>query len=205
MNIAYVDGGRIPSTKKTTVGGTILINGNEIVRYSEVGGEGSNDDAEIQSVIRCMELAIEHDLHYLHIRTDAKVVADMLTPEYHVLGFMITRFEQNLRNKDLKKAICIRTGERFRGLQDMKAWLARNQTFLETRRSYPPKYRDKLLALTGKLDISVELIPRETNTIADDLCKKARKKYSRKIKTSGRTSIDVPPFIVPPVKLDLVA
>ena len=176
MNIAYIDGGRIPGTNKATIGGVIITDGNEVVRYSEVGGEGSNSDAEIQSVIRCMELAIENDLTSLYIRTDARVIADNLKTEYEVLSSMIQRLEQNPKNKGLKKAFCIRTRERFGGLQDMKAWLRRNQASLETPRVYPPKYRERLGILTANLDISVELIQREENVIADRLCRKARKK-----------------------------
>ena len=55
--IAFIDGGRVPGTKHTTIGGIILKDGNIVEEYSELGAMGSNGDAEWQSLIKCLKLA----------------------------------------------------------------------------------------------------------------------------------------------------
>lgn len=188
-NIAHVDGGRVPGTKATTIGGLICKDGVEVARYSEVGGDGSNTDAEWQSVIRCLELALEHGLTSLHIKTDATVIADMLLSEYDVVNRLIVRLKENPRNHGLHKAVRIRTKQRFDSLRDMANWIGSHREILETTNTYPANLRHRLEALTAQLQVSVELIPRAQNSLADELCRKARRKVAPREATASGTQM----------------
>ena len=172
--IAYIDGGRVPGTKLTTIGGFIVRDGVEVARYSEIGGEGSNTDAEWQSAIRCMTLALNLQISSLHLRTDARVIADMLTTNHEVLRSMIDGLDRNPGNAGLRKAIGIRVNQRFSGVREMKNWLAANRNVLEASTGCPARYQNEITALTTRLHLSVELIPREANSLADELCHRAR-------------------------------
>ena len=178
--IAYIDGGRIPGTKRTTVGGVLMRDDVEVARYSEVGGVGSNTDAEWQSLIRCLQLALEFGVTTLHIRTDARVVSEMLHTEYQILRSMIADLELNPCNNGLRRALAIRTKESLHGIPEWRAWIERNRTSLEATYNLPAGYRAEILAAMARLKLSVELVPREANAIADGLCRSAREHDSER-------------------------
>ena len=176
--IAYIDGGRLPGTNLTTIGGIIFKDDVEISRYSEIGEAGSNADAEWQSLIRCMKLATKHNIPSLHIKTDFRQVADMLKTEYEILHLMITKLELNPDNRGLKKAISIRTKQKFGSRKKLKEWVEKNKSSLEATINIPHKYRNEIVGAMANLNITLEWIPREENNLADALCKKGRKKVN---------------------------
>ena len=175
-NIAYIDGGRIPGTSKTTIGGIIYVDGRELIQYSDIGEEGSNNDAEFFSLIKCLDLANKNGLKSLHIKTDAKVIENVIKTEYDVMSGMILDLKNNPKNKGLYKAISKRAKERFSNIIDMQSWLNKNQSNLKSKSACFPKYKDQIDELIRNIHISIEHIPREENSIADGLCRKARKK-----------------------------
>jgi ribonuclease HI len=144
QSVAYIDGGRVPGAKKIAIGGVIFTDGHEITRYSDIAGDGSNSDAEWHSLIRCLEMAIDHGISSLHILTDFRPIGDMLLSEYEMLQTMIVNFEHDPQNKGLQKAIGIRTREHFRSLLDMKKWLELNKTLLKIKTTIPALYGNKI-------------------------------------------------------------
>ena len=173
--IAYIDGGRVPGTKLTTIGGFILKDGAEIARYYEIGGVGSNADAEWQSLIRCMGVAVEHNVSSVHIKTDFRPVADMLRTEYEILQSMVSELECNPDNRGLRKTLIIRTKQRFGSVKTLREWIEKNKTCLKATDSFPGKYKKEIIGAMESLEVTLELIPREANYAADELCRIARK------------------------------
>ena len=174
--IAYIDGGRLPGTNLTTIGGIIFKDDVEVLRYSEIGDKGSNTDAEWQSLIRCMKLATEHNIPSLHIKTDCRRVADMLKTEYEILQSMVKKLELDPDNKGLKKAISIRTKKKFGSRKTLYVWIEKNKSSLESTINIPCKYRKEIVGAMANLNITLEWIPRKENNLADALCKNARKR-----------------------------
>ena len=177
-NIAYIDGGRIPKTSKTTIGGIIYVDGRELIQYSDIGGDGGSTDAEFFSLIKCLDLAKKYGLKSLRIKTDSKIVGNIFKTEYDVISAMIYELENNPDNKGLYRAISKRAKERFSNIIDMQYWLNKNQDNLKSKSACNPKYKDQIDKLIRNIHISIEHISREENSIADGLCRKARKKIN---------------------------
>jgi ribonuclease HI len=184
--IAYVDGGRVPRSKLTTIGGIIFNDGMEVAKYSEIGGEGSNTDAEWQSLIRCMRVAVEHGASTLHVKTDFRPIADMLRTEYEILKSMALELDRNPNNRGLKKALHTRSRQKFGSVKALTEWIEENKSDLQAKDSFIRKYRQDIIDAMAQLNLTVQLIPREENAVADALCREARA-------TAMNSSHGVPP------------
>lgn len=174
--IAYIDGGRLQGTKQTVIGGILYHDDIEIVHYSQIGGVGKNHDAEWQSFIYCLKLATGLQIPQIHIKTDFCQISELHLSIYEKLMLLLKQYKENPGNKGLYWATNKLIKKSFYFEKQLWSYIRNNETLLKESYDIPPKYLNEVIESMRSIKVTIELIPREENTLADELCQKAKKK-----------------------------
>lgn len=131
MYKAFTDGGKEPGTGMTTIGGIIFCGEREVCKYYEKGTEGNNNEAEFLSLIKCIELGIEHGITEITVNVDAQILVDALKDNTVKVEELITKLASS-KNDNAKmgiaKALSKITKQQFgTNVNAWIAWLSQNQ------------------------------------------------------------------------------
>jgi len=184
MYTAYIDGGRVPGTKITTIGGVVYCGETELFRFSEVGPQGTNSDAEFASLMRCLQLAKDHGIKEILIKCDASILINSLRPKLNVVTGLIEKISSDPKiHPGVFKALRKITGQRIGNNPNAwQKWFQKNKANIvghSCMKKYV-KYIIEIKRLQETICFHLHLIPSDQNTIADDLTKKARK-YAQQV------------------------
>jgi ribonuclease HI len=169
----------VPGTKITTIGGVVYCGEIELFRYSEVGPQGTNADAEFASLMRCLQLASDHGINEILIKCDASILINSLRPKLDVVTGLIEKISSDPKiHPGAFKALRKITGKRIgNNLNAWQKWFQKNKSNI-VGHSCGKKYMKYIVDIKKfeeTICFNLHLIPRDQNIIADDLTKKARK------------------------------
>ena len=184
MYLANIDGGLIPGTKYTTIGGIIYRDSTELFRYSRIGPPGSSTVAEFASLVHCVSMAAGLGIPALFVRTDATVVRNALNSLGDLVAAILGRAGSNdTASLGIFYALRAKTGEHFgNDLDSWMTWFRANKGRLKERRCYemiPTSIRQDVVAVASMMPFTVQWIPREQNRLANRLARKARQALVR--------------------------
>ncbi len=178
---ALVDGGK--SGETVVIGGVAFAGDIELFRYSEAAGLGKNIDAEFRSVIRCLELAIDHGLAEIAVLTDSKQVVDALGTRAAAVEELLARLERQAGNAHgMFKALQCITGARCVPftLPAWRLWFTDNRALLAVRNvsGKSAAYVAEIDRLSQRVSVKVMLAQAGATAVAHALCERAKRRIN---------------------------
>jgi len=80
----YVDGAADLHTKTAGIGGVILMNGQEIISFSEPLIDKTNNEAEYMAMIKGVHVSLELNITNLNIYSDSELIVNQINGNYKV-------------------------------------------------------------------------------------------------------------------------